>query len=98
PLEEARKHPATAEWLRESFDRLGDTPFELATLTAYLGGSVLVPKSVLNDLRRQAVAQVLEHRDADHRHPIAEPDALDQLRSTIPPLTTHHSPLTTLSV
>src|SRR5205085_8205982 len=98
PLEEAHKHPATAESLRDSVARLGDTPFELASLTAHLGGAVMIPKSVLNDLRRQAVARLLERRDADRRHRIAEPDALDRLRSTIPPLTTHHSPLTTLTV
>jgi putative protease len=101
PLEEARKHPATAESLRESFARLGDTPFGLATLTADLGGSVMIPKSVLNDLRRQAVTRLLEQRDAGHQHPIAEPDALDRLRSTIPAvaaLSTQHSALSTLSV
>jgi putative protease len=40
----------------------------------------MVPKSVLNDLRRQAVEAVLTLREAAARHAIADPDALGHLR------------------
>ena len=86
PLEEARKHPLTLDTLREQVDRLGDTPFELASLELIVGGAVattspaMVPKSVLNDLRRQAVEAVLALREAAARHEIADAGALEHLR------------------
>ncbi len=81
PLEVARKHPLTLESLREQLDRLGDTPFELGEVTSDLSDSLMVPKSVLNDLRRQAVAKIVEQRTVATRHPIVNPNALDELRS-----------------
>jgi putative protease len=81
PLERALKHPLTEVSFRESFGRLGGTPFELGAVTLDVPEPVLVPKSVLNDLRRQAVTQLLEQRaEAAHRA-VAEPDALDRLRA-----------------
>jgi putative protease len=81
PLPEARKHPLTVEILREQFGRLGETPFELAGVEADLPDAVLAPKSVLNDLRRRAVALLLECRDRAARREVAEPAALDRLRA-----------------
>jgi putative protease len=47
--------PATAAYLRQQLDRLGDTVFSLATVT--IGDEThMVPASVINTLRRQAVA------------------------------------------
>jgi putative protease len=43
----------------------------------------MVPKSILNDLRRQAVELLRQHRAAAARHEIVEPAALDALRSGI---------------
>ena len=88
PLERADKRPLTEELLREQLGRLGGTPFELAAveLVGVEGGpadSVMVPKSVLNDLRRQAVQTLLESREARARHAIAEPDALAAIRREI---------------
>ena len=42
----------------------------------------MVPKSILNDLRRQAVAQLLETRIRSH--PIVNPTALESLRPPPP--------------
>ncbi len=56
PLQAAEKHPTTLEVLHAQFSRLGDTPFELAGVESKLPASVMIPKSVLNDLRRQAIA------------------------------------------
>jgi putative protease len=82
-LERAVKFPLTAEVVREQFGRLGDTPFELGEVRAELAEPVMVPKSVLNELRRQVVARLLELRDQGERHPVAEPDVLERMRREI---------------
>jgi putative protease len=80
PLELARKHPATLESVREQLSRLGDTPFELAELTATALDPVMIPKSLLNDLRRQAADQLITARSASREIRITDPDALTHLR------------------
>jgi U32 family peptidase len=79
PLELATKRPTTPDEMRDQLARLGDTPFELAGLTVTLPPGVLVPKSVLNDLRRQAAAEVVASRKTAHL--VAEPDALNRFRT-----------------
>ena len=64
PLAAAHKHPLTRETLIEQFGRLVDTPFVLDRVELDLPDAVMVPKSVLNDLRRQVVAQLIEMRTA----------------------------------
>lgn len=83
PLEEARRHPLSAEAVREQLGRLGDTPFALADVDARLPATAMVPKSVLNDLRRQAVTALLARRDAAVRVDVAESDALQRLRAEV---------------
>jgi putative protease len=85
PLERAQKHPPTPEGLREALGRLGETPFELDGLTTDLPDPVLVPKSVLNDLRRQAATALLARRDAARAVPVVAPDALLTLRAAVRP-------------
>lgn len=48
--------------IREQLSRLGDTPFELASLDLELDANVFVPVSVLNQLRRDAVNSLIENR------------------------------------
>ncbi|MBM4039739.1 MAG: U32 family peptidase [Planctomycetes bacterium] len=84
PMERAERHPLTLEVLREQLGRLGGTPFVLRTVEAEPLDPVMAPKSVLNDLRRQAVERLLAQRRAAARHAIAEPDALGLLRMTLP--------------
>ena len=81
PLEIARKRATTADEIREPLARLGDTPFELGELTLELPEPVMVPRSVLNDLRRQAATELAERRSGRRKHAIAEPDALAKLRA-----------------
>jgi putative protease len=81
PLELARKHPLDEATFRDLFGRLGETPYELGPVTLDLPEPVLVPKSVLNDLRRRAVALLLERRSATSAHAIVEADALERLRA-----------------
>jgi putative protease len=96
PIEPARKHPLTADALREQLGRLGDTPFELAGVESRLPADVMVPRSVLNDLRRQAVAELVRLRES--RVMKTDSEVLDDLRAGVPRsvLTTECSVLTVL--
>jgi putative protease len=86
PLEEARKHPLTVELIRAQWSRLGDTPFTLGAVEfadapaapAPTAIGVMAPKSVLNDLRHQAVKALLAQRA--EREVRIDPHALDELR------------------
>jgi putative protease len=91
-LELAQKFPMTLEIFREQFGRLGETPFDLGEV--FINGQpeseaatefppVMIPKSVLNDLRRQAVAGLLQSRSHAADHAIVDADALASLRSEI---------------
>jgi putative protease len=62
PLELATKRPTPADEIRLQLARLGDTPFELGELTIELPAGVLVPRSVLNALRRQAATTLASGR------------------------------------
>ncbi|MBU6222249.1 MAG: DUF3656 domain-containing protein [Planctomycetes bacterium] len=57
PAAEAKKHPLTADVLREQFGRLGGTPFELRGLTAEIEGRPMLPLSVLGKMRHALVAK-----------------------------------------
>jgi putative protease len=84
PLELAQKFPLDAATFREQFGRLGDTPFELASVTGLDEPSgAMVPKSVLNDLRRQAVQRLLELRQDPSARRVAELDVLERVRGEI---------------
>jgi U32 family peptidase len=89
PLEVAIKRPLTMDLVREQFGRLGDTPFELSTIEIFgdtgptTSAPVMVPKSVLNEVRRQVVQRLLEMRAARAVHVIANPDALATLRAEV---------------
>jgi putative protease len=83
PLELAHKRPFTEAAARDLLGRLGETPFALRRLTFDLPEGLLVPASVVNDLRRQAVSQLLAQRQAGVSHPLAEPKALELLRAEL---------------
>jgi putative protease len=80
-MEVARKHALSLDMLREQLGRLGDTPFELAGLTAQPLEPVMAPKSVLNDLRRRAVDELMAIRDRSREVRITNPNALEELRA-----------------
>jgi putative protease len=84
PLEIAQKFPLTESLFREQFGRMGDTPFELAGVEGiHAATNVMAPKSVLNDLRRRAIEELLVKRADAARFEIAELDALDRARAEI---------------
>src|SRR5262249_34107311 len=83
PIEFAQKHPVSLEVLRQQLGRLGDTPFALSTIQSNLPPSAMLPKSVLNELRRRAVAELLASRERRCNRTV-NPSALEELRRTIP--------------
>ena len=62
PLAGAENQPLTLERLREQLGRLGGTPFKLGALRNWLEGSVVLPFSELNRLRRELVRQLEQLR------------------------------------
>lgn len=58
PLVEAHTKPLTTERLQEQLGRLGNTPFRLGSFTNHLSGTLMLPVSELNQLRRAIVAQL----------------------------------------
>jgi putative protease len=58
PLVRAEHLAATEEFLRAQLDRLGGTIYHLRGLSAAIEGDPLVPKSVLNSLRRALVSRL----------------------------------------
>ncbi|MCH7224746.1 DUF3656 domain-containing protein [Haloferula sp. A504] len=60
PLQAAQKHSLTTEVLQKQLGRLGDTPYDLASLDNQLDGDCHLPLSDLNRLRRALVAQLNE--------------------------------------
>ncbi len=85
PLATAQKFPVTEQMVREQLERLGDTPYELRNLKLDTTGGPMVPKSLLNDLRRQAVVKLLNLRRRRQNCEISNPDALAELRSQLTP-------------
>ncbi|MGD0436092.1 MAG: DUF3656 domain-containing protein [Bryobacteraceae bacterium] len=59
-LSAAQNRGLTEEILEEQLGRLGNTPYELAHLSAEIIGSVFAPVSLLNRMRREAVEKIEE--------------------------------------
>lgn len=89
PLEPARKQPTSAEEVREQLSRLGDTPFELSDVRAELPAGAMLPRSVLNDLRRQTASALAEGRAAGRKHAVVGADVLAELRRDLSPSPAH---------
>jgi putative protease len=66
-LAPAENQPLSTERLREQLGRLGGTPFELGGLENFLEGSVILPVSELNEIRRRVVADLDAQRTAPKR-------------------------------
>ncbi len=66
PLEPAAKRPLSEETLAAQFSRLGDTPYELASLDCQLEGDCHLALSELNRLRRELV-QALDAKESPSR-------------------------------
>lgn len=62
PLAQALKRPISEEYLIQQLDRLGNTPFALRNVQVDLRGELIVPVREINEVRRQAVEQVMAAR------------------------------------
>ncbi len=85
PLVEATNHPLTTETLEKQLSRLGETPYELASLKNEIQGNCHLPLSALNQLRRDLVEQLIQQ----------EKGTRTLVRSTTPAITKHLFPLLT---
>lgn len=75
PLSRAEKRPLDRAKLLEQLGRLGETPFVLGALDcSALAADVFLPVSALNDLRQEAVRELVRRRGltADDRHAMRE--------------------------
>jgi putative protease len=82
PVQQALKHAATAESLREQLDRLGETPYSLGEVTLQASEPLMIPKSVLNDLRRRAIVMLDEFLRTGEKR-TTNVDALSDLRQDV---------------
>ncbi|WP_193193602.1 U32 family peptidase [Nostoc sp. MG11] len=86
-LVEAHTKPLTTDRLQEQLGRLGNTPFCLGTLSNHLNGTVMLPVSELNRMRREIVTQLEELRSQPKRWQLFLNASLaDLLPSPTPPL------------
>jgi Collagenase and related proteases len=72
PLAPAETQPLDENRLRDQLGRLGGTPFKLGELHSHLEGSVILPLSELNRLRREAIASLESQRAAPQRWTLHE--------------------------
>jgi len=81
PLVAAQNNALTAAFAQEQLGRLGNTPYELASLELAISGRPFVPSSLLNSLRRQAVEQLVDRQSAPR--PITVHDPLATLDTAL---------------
>jgi U32 family peptidase len=83
PLARADRLAATEELLRDQLTRLGGTAYHLDTLAATIEGAPLVPKSLLNGLRRDLVASLDGLADTGRPRTVADAPALPLLKANL---------------
>jgi U32 family peptidase len=83
PLAPARSQPADLNLLRDQLSRLGGTIYRLRDLTATILGAPMIPKSLLNQVRRDLVAQLDLAAAASPSRAIAAEPALPALLKPI---------------
>ena len=83
-LVEAHSKPLTSDRLHEQLGRLGNTPFCLDRLTNHLNGSVMLPVSELNRIRRAIVTQLETLRMQPKRWQLNSDATLSTLLPAVP--------------
>jgi putative protease len=73
PLGRARSRVLDEKLLREQFGRLGNTPYDLGGIELEIVGAPFAAASLLNDVRREAVARLQQIESEPHRRGIADP-------------------------
>ena len=90
PLEAAKKHPMTDDFLRSQLGRLGQTVYGLSHLDAVIDGSPMIPLSVLSELRHEMIRQLESSAARVPQRRIASESALAALVGHI--VTSNHQP------
>ncbi|MFN8178021.1 MAG: DUF3656 domain-containing protein [bacterium] len=86
PLVAAASRPLDAETAHEQLGRLGNTPYQLADLSLDTDGRAFAPVSLLNDLRRAAVEELVKRQAATPPRVIHDPHAsLAEARDRVTP-------------
>ena len=93
PLAEATNHPLTTETLTAQLSRLGDTPYELASLDNQLTGDCHIPLSALNQVRRDLVSNLSQIKNQQSSI-INRQSSTPTTESLFPPITDHPAPVT----
>lgn len=75
-VEAAKSQPMTADRLKASVDKLGNTLFYFKELNVETDGNIFVPVAWLNEIRRQAVSLLTEAITGACRRKKMNPDAL----------------------
>ena len=83
PLALAERNATTEDLFREQLSRLGGTIYELGELTVALEGAPMVPKSLLNALRRDLVARLDEAAARPPARRLAAEPVLPALRAPL---------------
>lgn len=83
PLEAARSRPADETLLRENLGRLGGTTYRLRELKASVAGGPMIPRSLLNQLRRELAAALDALADAPPPKVVTDAPVLPRLLAPI---------------
>ncbi len=75
PLGTAREKPLTTEYLAAQLGRLGGTPYRLSGVELDAEGAPFAASSMLNELRRRAVAELIAKQTAAPRMTVNDPQA-----------------------
>ncbi|HRW13560.1 MAG TPA: U32 family peptidase, partial [Syntrophomonas sp.] len=97
----ARSQALDVAVLREKLGRMGNTPFVLRDLTITGNEALMLPFSELNEVRRQAVEQLMVQRLARVASPTVSHHKYEQRRSQLLPLSTarnHYLPMLNVAV
>ena len=84
PLQVARQHVLEEATLAQQLGRLGNSPFELRTLTAEITGQPMAPLSVLGKMRHELIERLSAALTAVPQRRIAGESVLGNLRSALP--------------
>lgn len=76
PLGTAQKRSLDQEMLRDQFNRLGNTPYELGGVSLEVVGKPFAPASLLNAVRREAVEKLQAMQSAPLHHATNPPDRI----------------------
>jgi putative protease len=72
PLVAAQTQPLTTQRLQDQLGRMGGTPFNLGKLANHLEGSLMLPLSELNRLRRDVIQELQHQRQQPRRWKLFE--------------------------